>query len=383
MRSRLSSDNHIRGHKPLDRLEVGFVPTMDSAPLIAAKELGLFEDYELDVRLSRQVGWATIREKLLHEELDAVAAHASVALAIHCGIGSTPRPCLTGLILSAGGSAITLSNELWDLGVRDAATAGEIIRSRKGARAFIFGVVLEFSTQHHLLYQWLLSAGVNPDKDVHIVVIPSGLIYENFSKGFLDGYCVAEPWNSAAVINKTGWVVATSGAVGLNQPEKILLVLENFAKQRANAHLRLLAALIAGCRFCEDLSKRDELIAMLAKPCYFDVPREYLKNSLIGPFDTAHGINKLDTFISFGAGTIGAPTQAAGQKVLKLVKSFGPSPKAPSCSSNIIENIFRNDIYDQATRLEQNHTKGLNTAARAQDTTSTQASSWVGVAACI
>jgi len=353
MRSRLGTIKRIKGIKSLDRLNVGFVPTMDCATLIAAKELGLFADHELDVCLSREVGWATIREKLLHEELDAVAAHASVLFSIHCGIGVVPRPCLTGLILSCRGSAITLSNELWELGARDAATTGAIIRNRKGTRSFVFGVVLELSTQHHLLRQWFLSAGVDSETDVHIVVIPSALIYENFSKGFLDGYCVAEPWNSAAVKNQTGWIVTTSATAAQTQPEKVLLVMEEFAEQRESVHLRLLAALITASRFCEEPSNRNDLASMLAKPSYFDVPVDYLRNALVGPFDTGRGIVEQSSFITYDAQKIGAPTLVAGRMVMDLVKSFGHATKVPSFSSNVIEKTFRQDIYEKATRLER------------------------------
>jgi ABC-type nitrate/sulfonate/bicarbonate transport system substrate-binding protein len=229
---------------------------------------------------------------------------------------------------------------------------GAIIRSRKGTRSFVFGVVLEHCTQHHLLRRWLLSAGINPETEVHIIVIPSALIYENFSKGFLDGYCVAEPWNSAAVKNQTGWIVATSADEPPKMPEKVLLVLEDFAEQRESAHLSLLAALITASRFCEDLSNRSVLAAMLAKPCYFDVPVEYLRNALIGPLDTGRGIKEQNSFITYDAQKIGAPSPATGRLVLDLMKSFGRITKPFSFPSDVIEKTFRKDIYDKATRLE-------------------------------
>jgi len=382
MRSRLSTDTRMRGIKSRDRLNVGFVPTIDCATLIAAKELGLFEELNLDVCLSREVGWATIREKLLHEELDAVAAHASVLLSIHCGIGVVPRPCLTGLILSARGSAITLSNELWELGARDAASTGKIIQNRKGTRTFVFGVVLELSTQHQLLRQWLLSAGVDPVMDVHIVVIPSALIYENFSKGFLDGYCVAEPWNSAAVMNQKGWIVTTSAETALLQPEKVLLVLEDFASERNAVHLRLLAALIRASRFCDEPANRNALAAMLAKPCYLDVPADYLKNALVGPLNTGRGIKQLDTFITYDAAKIGAPTQASGQMVLDLVKSFARTTKVPPLPGNVIEKTFREDIYNQATCFEQSCNSRPSPAAPEQTAPWPPAKSWTSAPAC-
>src|SRR5258708_5022910 len=131
---------HARSHAWLN---VGFAATIDCAILIAAQELGLFRKYDLDVRLSREVGWATIREKLLHEELDAAAAHASMLFSIYCGLGVVRRSCLTGILLGFNGSAVTLSNDLWDMGARDAVSLGKIIHQHKGARTFTIGVVLE------------------------------------------------------------------------------------------------------------------------------------------------------------------------------------------------------------------------------------------------
>ena len=41
-------------------LRIGFVPLVDAAPFIMARELGLFSKYNLNVELRREPGWATI-----------------------------------------------------------------------------------------------------------------------------------------------------------------------------------------------------------------------------------------------------------------------------------------------------------------------------------
>src|SRR5882724_2316363 len=171
------------GHKSAGWLNVGFAATIDCAVLIAAQELGLFRKYGLKVRLRREVGWATIREKLLHEELDAAAAHASMLFSIYYGIGVVRRSCLTGMLLGLNGSAITLSNDLWNLGVRDAKSLGRVIHEHKGSRVFTFAVVLELSSQNYNLRKWLASGGVDPDKDVRVVVVPSALVFDTFREG--------------------------------------------------------------------------------------------------------------------------------------------------------------------------------------------------------
>ena len=78
-----------------------------------AQELGLFEKYGLKVELSREVGWATIRDHVFYGELDAAHAPAGMMVAATNGLGCGKVDCLTGVILNLHGNAITLSQKLW------------------------------------------------------------------------------------------------------------------------------------------------------------------------------------------------------------------------------------------------------------------------------
>jgi len=343
-------------HKSARWLNVGFASTIDCAVLVAAQELGLFRKYGLAVRLRREVGWATIREKLLHEELDAAAAHASMLFSIYCGIGVVRRACLTGLLLGFNGSAITLSKELWNLGARDAASLGKIIREQKGKRTFTFGVVLELSSQNLNLRKWLRSGGLDPDRDVRTAVIPSALVHDTFRAGHLDGYCVAEPWNSAAVFDGSGWIAAATSEVEPNHPEKVLLVLQDFAERREEEHLRMLAALIEASGFCDGPENRPELARMLSQPQYFDVDRALLANALVGPFDSGQSRRELKDFVIYDSRRAGAPTRAKGKWVFDLVQSVGGNQSHPALRSEIVAKVFREDIFRKASRLVGNRT---------------------------
>jgi ABC-type nitrate/sulfonate/bicarbonate transport system substrate-binding protein len=179
-------------------------------------------------------------------------------------------------LLGFNGSAITLSNELWNLGVRNAESLGKVIREHKDRRTFTFGVVLELSSQNYILRQWLRSGGVDPDRDVRTVVIPSALMYDIYRTGDLDGYCVAEPWNSAAVLDGAGWVASTTGEIESNHPEKALLVLQEFARKHREEHLHMIAALIEASRICDVPENRPELARILSQRQYFDTDRRLL-----------------------------------------------------------------------------------------------------------
>lgn len=77
-----------------------------------AHELGLFRKFGLRVDLSRELGWATIRDKIIHGELDAAHALAAMPFAATLGLGSVRCDCLTALVLNLHGNAITLADTL-------------------------------------------------------------------------------------------------------------------------------------------------------------------------------------------------------------------------------------------------------------------------------
>ncbi|MGH8046865.1 MAG: ABC transporter substrate-binding protein, partial [Chthoniobacterales bacterium] len=49
---------------------LGYVPLIDAAPLLIAESLGFFAKAGVQVRLSRELGWGSIREKVVYGELD-------------------------------------------------------------------------------------------------------------------------------------------------------------------------------------------------------------------------------------------------------------------------------------------------------------------------
>src|SRR6266496_5791016 len=74
MNAEMMKRRSFGGERTVNALRVGFVPLTDCAPFVIAKELGLFRKFGLTVALSRELGWATIRDKIIYRELDA--AHA-------------------------------------------------------------------------------------------------------------------------------------------------------------------------------------------------------------------------------------------------------------------------------------------------------------------
>lgn len=331
---------------------------IDCAPIIVASELKLFKRYGVSVELQREVGWATMREKLLHNEIEAAHAPASMAFAIHCGIGVVPRPCLTGIILNLNGSAITLTNELWEMGVRDAATLKQVIDRERGKRTFVFASVLELSSQNYILRNWLRSGGIDPDRDVRLMVVPSRLVHENLGQGYIDGYCVAEPWNSILLPEKKAWVVSTSAEIDPLHPEKVLLVMQDFANKNHEIHLGLIAALIEACRFCEAPENRPELVRILAKSRYLNIPESVLENSLLRDFDTGRGVKPSKDFIVFHSNHANVPSRSKAKWVYDNIEQNNLAPHCPGFRRDVMRKVFRKDLYHAA--YEWTHENGVS-----------------------
>jgi ABC-type nitrate/sulfonate/bicarbonate transport system substrate-binding protein len=345
MVSAVSANSVSPGSRPL---RVGFLALTDAAPFAVAQERGLFAKHGLEVELRREVGWATIREKIIYGELDAAHAPAPMLWATRLGLDSVPCPVLTALVLNLHGNALTLSERLWQAGVRTPQALREEARRRVGERKLTFGVVFMFSTHHLLLRSWLRAAGLNPDRDVRIVVVPPAQMFRNLAAGTIDGYCSGEPWNSLAVREQAGWCPAWSSAQQPGCVEKVLLVTERFASSRAQEHAALVAALHEACVWCDEPANREPLAHLLTGPAYINQSARVILPALQGQFDCGHErLVSVPDFVVFHRAGANAPTLArAAALQAELVEAGLLSAKA--ADAQLPGRLFRTDLFHQA-----------------------------------
>ncbi|MDB6134281.1 MAG: cmpC [Verrucomicrobiales bacterium] len=270
-------------------LRIGYVPLTDAAPLIAARRLGLFEKHGVQVELSRELGWGTIRDKIVYNELDAAHAPGGLLFSLLAGTHSAAVKVRALMLLSCQGNAITLSRRLWEKGARDGKSLKKVIRV-ESPRCPVFAVVAWYSTHHHLLRLWLREAGIDPDKQVRITVLPPPLVGEHMRAGLIDGFCAGEPWNSAAVMQGEGWIAATSRDLAPGHPEKILFAQSSRMDSRPEDFAALRAALREACGWCESPENRPELAALLKQEVFPCLPLEVVRNALTGPCDLGAGV---------------------------------------------------------------------------------------------
>ncbi|WP_423821291.1 CmpA/NrtA family ABC transporter substrate-binding protein [Salinisphaera sp. SPP-AMP-43] len=271
------------------RLKLGFIALADCVPLVAARELGFFAEQGLDVRLERQGSWAAIRDNVAIGRLDGAQMLAGLPLAATLGYGMPPTPMVTALSLGANGNSICLSNEVWqrmraiDPGVIDARPArADALRTviaedrAAGLAPLTFAMVHPVSSHNYQLRYWLAAAGIDPDRDVRLIVVPPARMLANLRAHRIAGYCVGAPWSEHAVAEGLGHVPATGYEIWNNAPEKVLGVARDWAEAYPKTHRALIRALIRACDWLDEPDNRERIAAFVAQSEYVDCDPERL-----------------------------------------------------------------------------------------------------------
>ena len=327
-------------------LRIGFLALTDAAPIIVAQEIGLFARHGLHVELHREIGWATIREKVIYGELEAAHAPAQMLWSAQLGVGCPPCDVLTALVLSLNGNAITLSRALWDAGVRDAGSLREHVRTRRARQPLTLGVVFPFSSHHLMLRDWLRSAHLEPERDVRIVVVPPAQMFRNLNAHTIDGFCAGEPWNSLAVREGAGWCPAWSAALRPGHVEKVLMVTQRFAETRPAEHAALVRALNAAAMWCDEPQNRGRLAEMLSDARYLNLPARVITPALSGNFDPSEGrVEVVPDFVVFHRDDCGVPAFEKAEAIQASLVAAGILPAAPAPDLNIPRRLFRDALH--------------------------------------
>ncbi len=337
-------------------LRVGFLALTDAAPFAAADHLGLFAQHGLRVELRREIGWATIREKIIYGELEAAQAPAPLLWSAQLGLGCPPCDVLTALVLNLNGNALTLSRALRAAGVRDGATLRAHVRTRHAAEPLTLGVVFPFSSHHLLLRDWLIASGLDPNRDVHIVVVPPAQMFRNLTAGTIDGYCVGEPWNTLAVREAAGWCPTWSAAQSPGHVEKVLMVTRRFAETRAAEHNALIAALAAACAWCDEPQNREPLAQLLAEARWLNLPARIIAPALLGKFDGGSGAGKAaPDFHVFHRGAANVPTVAQAAALQAVLGAAGLLSPTATSDFELPGRLFREDLHREALPHQPRH----------------------------
>jgi NitT/TauT family transport system ATP-binding protein/nitrate/nitrite transport system substrate-binding protein len=289
--------------RALPVISAGFVPLIDCAPLVIASALGIDARHGFKLKLGRELSWASIRDRLNLGYYDVAQLLAPMPLAARLGINQPRVELIAPMSLGLNGNAITVSRalhaEMQEVAPEETAAGGmasalalrKVIgrRCKQGAAPLSLGMVFPFSCHNYQLRAWLAAAGIHPDTDVRLIVLPPPLMVESLKAGHVDGFCVGAPWNTLAVGEDIGRILATGSQLWSRGPEKVLGMTHAWATAAPERLGALIRALDEACRWLDDPASHREAAALLARPHYLDLPAELLLQPLGGHVRRAPG----------------------------------------------------------------------------------------------
>ena len=152
-----------------------------------------------------------------------------------------------------------------------------------------FAVVHPYSGHNYELRYWLAACGIDPERDVEIVIVPPPLMADALGSGAIDGYCVGEPWSTAAALQGYGRIATVKAAIWRSSPEKVLNTSANWAADEPDALAGLLRALCRSAQWCAEPSNRRELAEILSDKAYLGRPAAWMLHGLTGELDAGGG----------------------------------------------------------------------------------------------
>jgi ABC-type nitrate/sulfonate/bicarbonate transport system substrate-binding protein len=267
-----------------DPIRLGVLRLTDSAPAVLAEAEGLFAAEGLDVALQVEPSWANVADKLCWGKLDAAIMLPPLVLAAVLGLRGPPTRLIAPMGISQGGNAVVVGRVAAAAvppALSAAATGsalGAWLRDQRTTPRF--AVVHVFSTHNLLLRYWLASAGIDPDRDLDIVVIPPERVVAELTAGHIAGFCAGAPWGDLAEETGAGRILLGSSAIRPRHAEKCLVLAADWAADRPDHATSLLRALQAAQHLCDRPERVPALAALLASR--LDLPRTATTAALAG-----------------------------------------------------------------------------------------------------
>lgn len=365
-----------------DELKLGFIKLTDMAPLAIAYEKGYFEDEGLFVTLEPQANWKVLLDRVITGELDGAHMLAGQPLAATIGFG-TKAHIVTPFSMDLNGNGITVSNEVWDLmkphlengpdgkpvhPIKADVLKKVVDKFKAEGRPFNMGMVFPVSTHNYELRYWLASGGIHPGfysasdvsgqigADALLSVTPPPQMPATLEAGTIDGYCVGEPWNQAAVFKGIGVPVITDYEIWKNNPEKVFGLSKEFTEENPNTTLALTKALIRAAKWLDenDNANRAEAVEILARSEYVGADAEVIANSMTGTFEYEKGDKRdVPDFNVFYRHFATYPYYSDAVWYLSQMRRWGQisEAKPDAWFDETAKSVYLPDIYLKAARM--------------------------------
>ena len=329
-------------------VKIGFIPLTDCSSVVMASVMKFDEKYGLKITPSKEASWAAVRDKLVNGELDASHVLYGLIYGVQMGVGGPKKDMAVLMGLNHNGQAFTLSRKLYDKGVRDGASLAKLMHGEKAE--YTFAQTFPTGTHAMWLCYWLAAHGIHPFQDVKAIVVPPPQMVANMRVGNMDGFCVGEPWNYRAIMDKIGFTANTTQDVWKDHPEKVLGCSAEFVEKYPNTARAMTAAVIEAGRWIDSsLSNRQKTAEVVADKSYVNTDKEVIVARMLGRYDNGIGRTWDDpSYMKFyNEGYVTFPFLSDGMWFMSQHRRWGLLKEDPDYLE-VAKKVNRIDIYKEA-----------------------------------
>ena len=352
-----------------DTVKLGYIPILESAPLIIAKEKGFCAKQGLsNMEVAKQASWPAARDNVVIGSsgggIDGGQWQLPMPQMLSEGAISNGKkvPMLILAQLSSQGNGIAASNtvkgaelNLTLKGDRDFFKEYE----KKNGREFRAAYTFPKANQEFWIRYWLASAGVDPDKEVSLLTVPAAETVAGMRNGTMDLFSTGDPWPARVVNDGIGYMAATTAAIWPVHPEEFLALRADWVKKNPKATVALVKCVIQAQQWLDNPANKDDAAQVLSSRNYFNVKANLIEQSLKGGFkigirkEPETDPNKAPLFWKSNRGVISFPYKSLTKwfMVESLRWKFYPGTVDTIQQAEAINNkVVRDDLWLKAAK---------------------------------
>ena len=360
---------------------IGFVGQTDAAPLVIAQVKSFFAKYGLpDIKLVKQPSWGVTRDNLQLGSkgggLDGALVLTPMAYQLSMGtatVNNKKIPMYLVARMNTGGQGFSVSNAYKDLNVGlDTSMLKPIADQAIAAGSPLrFGMTFRGGTSDLMLRYWLAAGGINPIKDVAILVVPGPQLVANVRTRDLDGFCVGDPWHVRLINQKLGYTAATTNEFWQNHPEKALSLRADWVDKHPQTTKAILKAVMEAQQWCDKMGNRAEMAEILSQPDWAKVPVKDIKDRLEGKLNYGNNRPALETrsnIMRYWENNASYPYKSHDLWFLTENMRWGLLPQDLD-TKQVIDRVNREDLWREAasemklpdTEIPKSTSRGVET----------------------
>ena len=333
-------------------VKFGIIALTDCSPIVVAHEKGLFKKYGIESTVLKGANWAAIRDNLSSGVIQATHMLLGMPLASTMGLAGSPKkPMIIPWLLNRNGQAISLKMEWKGKVGADPKAIKPFVEKAKGlGEPLTFAMTFPPGTHAMWIRYYLAAGGINPDKDVSLIVVPPAQMVSNMKIGKMDGYCVGEPWNARAIGDNIGFTSVTTQDLWKDHPEKVCAFLGDFADKNPKTVKAVLKALHEASVWLDDLNNRPSQCEIVSKPNYINCDKEIILGRLLGKLDYGDGRTLEDeNYMHFSKRNCNYPQPKFAKWWLTQFRRWGMVSGAPDYEG-VAKQVMRGDLYTEAMK---------------------------------